>query len=511
MISAIIKNVQLLVIAMFLMICNKLNAQTNYLDLPVNLKSDSLTIEQHFNNLAKQCKCYFTYDARLVNESRKIAIEIPASPLSKVLDTLLNNPEFHYQVVGNQIVIQPVSPSVSQIDSAIAPNNFIELSGIIIDNSSHQALPFATVSIKGKNLGAVANQNGEFRFKIPDECKTDTFTFSFVGYFLKETTVNCFPEDGKIRLIPCFVPIQEIIVRSNSPVGIVQKAIDKVSQNYYSGDYNYKAFYRESVKKDNQVKVYSEALLSGYKPYLLNNTAIDKVELLKGRKFSNYSKSDTISVKLKAGIETCFRLDLIHQPTDFLTTEGMNQYNYHLDDITLLNNSLVYIIGFSPKQTAEGMFEGDLYIDISSYAIVRVEFKFVQQKFSKAQNLFVMRKSRQISIKPMDSYYTVNYKKLNGKYYADHVRGEFSFKVKKRRQLLNEKYCTNLEMAISNFDTVEVKKPTIRNLLTISSILSENQLIYDEKFWNEQNIILPEESIKQAIAKWGFKLELQEE
>ncbi|MEO1254522.1 MAG: carboxypeptidase-like regulatory domain-containing protein, partial [Bacteroidota bacterium] len=59
---------------------------------------------------------------------------------------------------------------------------YITISGKVIDVETEKPLPFSTISIQNKPIGVVANDAGDFEFTFPRKHLTDTIVFSMAGY-----------------------------------------------------------------------------------------------------------------------------------------------------------------------------------------------------------------------------------------------------------------------------------------------------------------------------------------
>ncbi len=77
------------------------------------------------------------------------------------------------------------------------------ISGQLIDGSTKELLPFATIQIKGTRLGTTTDENGKYSFTIPDKNKiTDSSTvlISFLGYKKKSISLSELKLNPKISL-----------------------------------------------------------------------------------------------------------------------------------------------------------------------------------------------------------------------------------------------------------------------------------------------------------------------
>src|SRR5690349_2223994 len=58
----------------------------------------------------------------------------------------------------------------------------VTLSGKVVDKDSGEPLSYASIVLKGKALGTVANDEGSFDFHFPAENRMDIIVVSMLGY-----------------------------------------------------------------------------------------------------------------------------------------------------------------------------------------------------------------------------------------------------------------------------------------------------------------------------------------
>lgn len=482
-------------------------SQTNYLNKPISMSADSISIDQVFDVLSKTCSCYFTYNANTIDGNKIVSLNVNGAKLHSVLDTVLLNNKFYYTEYRNQVVISMDSvnrKAVIKTDS----NIFVEVSGRVVDKQSGEPLAFASVAIQGAFLGTICNELGYFSLRIPTKYSNDTLLFSYVGYYTSKLVIE---EQSiasvNVELEPGIVSIQEIVVRKNNPEIILKKALKNIDANYETQAFNYEAFYREGIVSNNEYVLYTEALLEGYKPKLYGSFGSDQVQMVKSRQFSNVNNKDTVAVKVSSGLKSCFRLDVVNSLPDFLQEEGFELYNYTLVDILVWQKSLVYKIDFSQKNhVSEPLPEGSVFISFDDYAIVGVDFNYSQKKI-KNNSTYVVRKSRAVKVQPKGSDYYVRYMKYGDKYYLSHVRGKLFMNVKRRKMLFKRDYSILIEMIVTHIkDKDEVQRIAKSKLVKTNTIFSESAYIYERDFWKNNNAIEPEVDIIKAFNKYGLRI-----
>ena len=109
------------------------------------------------------------------------------------------------------------------------------------------------------------------------------------------------------------------------------------------------AFYRETIKKRRKNASLSEAVVKIHKqPY--NNKRRDHIELIKARKSTDYSKLDTLALKLQGGPFSNLYTDIIKYPEYIFNDEDLPKYKFSYGNSTSINNRQIYVINFKQKE-----------------------------------------------------------------------------------------------------------------------------------------------------------------
>lgn len=397
--------------------------------------------------------------------------------------------------------------SFSQID-----NDYFTVKGKVIDKKTKNEIIFVMVSVKGTNIATVTNTEGEFVINIDNKYKNNELTFNYIGYKTKQIKLNNFnAEKNIISLNPTAISINEVIVRPENPKELILKIIEEIPTNYSNEPNKMMAFYKETVKRRNRYKSISEAVVEVYKASYSNQLDKDLVKLYKGRKSTNVKSQDTLIMKLKGGPETTLLLDIAKNPDLLFYKESIDDYKFEIDDIITINNKQNYVIKFTQiKNFNYPLFNGKLYVDIKTLGILAAEFSLNLEDKVAASRLFVRKKPLTMSIRTVATKYYVKYTENNGKYYFTHARGEVTFKCKWKKRLFNSKYTVMSEIAITDRSDENVIKFPRKDRLKSSIIFEEKvQELPDTNFWGKYNTIKPEESIQNAIKKYGVKLKIQ--
>jgi len=87
---------------------------------------------------------------------------------------------------------------------------------VVIDEGTKGGISFASIGIKGKNIGTVANEKGNFELNISRCDEDDSLKISAIGYKTKGFTVSQIRQLGGkiITLEPIAVKLDEVLVSS---------------------------------------------------------------------------------------------------------------------------------------------------------------------------------------------------------------------------------------------------------------------------------------------------------
>lgn len=435
--------------------------------------------------------------------------------LADLIRRLTGNPAIEARRIGNHLLLQAgTGQSAAPVVSPDLPQQpdpaYFTVEGKLHDRYSGEPIAYGSIGLKEVSLGTISNQNGEFRLLIPDSLRQANVLFSHLGYQPEE--IGCGElEKGHllIALEPKVIPIQEVVIRRTNPLRLVEEMVAHIQTNYPQKEVYHTTFYREGVELKKRFVSLAEAVFKIRKTPYYRQAATDQVKLLKMRKIFNRQEKDTMVTKMKSGIWACLYLDVMKHLPDFLEPGSEKTYQYVHTDITVVDERLANVVSFEQREGVnEPFYKGLLYIDMENAALIRAQFEINPRYIRRAAGMLVERKSRELRIIPTQVKYTVTYKPWNGTYYIHHVRGDLHFKIKKRKQLFNTAPLhTWFEMVTCKTDTFDVTRFSRSETLPTRTIFSETHFTYDAGFWEHFNVILPEESLSDAIEKITAQIE----
>lgn len=386
----------------------------------------------------------------------------------------------------------------------------IQYKGIIVDSETNDPLALADMIIEDTNISTITNAEGEFLLKVPNDVLDKSVTISYLGYKKQEIPLsNLKKRNAKIKLEEAATVLAQIDLNiPKDAESLVRKALKLKGENYFNKAAVMTGFYRETIKKRNKNASLSEAVLEIYKqPYSSNKK--DAIRLLKSRKNTNYSRLDTIALKLQGGPFSALHTDIMKYPEFIFSEDYLPAYDFTFDRSTQINNKLVYVVNFKQKKgIIDALYYGKLFIDANSHAMTSAVYNLDVTNRAQAVKLFVRKKPKKATVYPTDASYMVNYRVKDGKWYYGYSNISLTFKVNWKNRWFSNRYTLQSEMAITDWkQNATGKIPRLKDRLRSNDILiDEASGFSDPDFWGEYNIIEPEKSIESAIKKISKEL-----
>jgi hypothetical protein len=305
-----------------------------------------------------------------------------------------------------------------------------------------------------------------------------------------------------------FISIPEIIIKNQNPLEIVLKTVKAIPHNYGDTPVLMTGFYREGVLKKSELQTYSEAILQIYKSAYSGTLYADQIKVFKSRKIENTNRSDTLAIRLKAGLSTCLDLDGAKNIFDFLNRESMNDYSYRMTDIVTYDDESAYAIEFEQHENVDlPLFKGTIYINTVDYGILNAEFEINPKMISKMKDSFISTSMHGFDTWPVSVKYSVSYRKMNNRYFLNHVRGDLLFSSNQKKKLFHTQFKVFFELAITEMQLNNVTRFDREELAPVHSIFSETIKSYDPLFWGNQDFLRPEDNLLRALRNMNVKLQ----
>ncbi|HMC00975.1 MAG TPA: carboxypeptidase-like regulatory domain-containing protein, partial [Flavobacteriaceae bacterium] len=407
------------------------------------------------------------------------------------------------------LLVVGINQNIEAYQNNNQQGSYTEFKGLVVDSRNNDALIYADLNVEGTNIRSISNIEGEFSLKVPKEHLDKTVTISFLGYKTQNIPLSEFDSDKTvIKLSVVVTKLTEINISTvKDAKKLFQEVLKRKTDNYYGNETIMTAFYRESIKKGRKNASLSEAVLEVYK----NPTKSfkkDNLKLIKSRKNTNYSRLDTLALKLQGGPFSTLYTDLMKYPEYVFTDENMEYYEFSFDGRSQIDNHQVYVLSFKQKSNVLSPFYyGKLYVDVGSLALLRADYQLNVSNRSLTSAMFVKKKPRKVRAYPLEASYRVDYRENNGKWQYGYSNIKLIFRVKWKGKLFNSTYTLDSEMLITDWEqnTTGIKP---QQSLKPNVILTDEASGFSEpEFWGEYNIIEPEKSIETAIKKISRQLE----
>lgn len=498
-------------IALFLLMIfpHPAECQKNILDSTFTFRAGTIKTGNALDIITRQTGYNFTFDNRLIDQEKKVTMDFQAVKLSLILDSLLKNDSLVYSVIDKYIIIAHKERNLAARADTTGKSNVRYITGKIIDDETSEPLPFATLALKNKGKGTVTNANGDFGMKITTEFLDDTLSVSYLGYIRREIPVKkAFGNNLTISMKREFISIPEIIIRNQNPQEIIFRTLKSIPANYGDTPAFMTGFYREGVLRKSELQTYSEAILQIYKSAYSGTLYGDQIKVYKSRKIENADRTDTLAIRLKAGLSTCLELDGAKNTFDFLARESMGDYTYRMTDIVTYDDESAYVIEFEQHENVDlPLYRGTIYINTADYGIFNAEFEINPRLINKMKNSFISASSHGFDTWPVSVKYSVNYRKMNNRYFLNHVRGDLIFTSSQKKRLFHTQFKVFFELAITEIELKNVTRFDREELAPIHSIFSKTISKYDPLFWGNQDFLRPEDNLLKALKNMNVKLQ----
>ncbi len=139
--------------------------QKNY---DVKMSLNSATVKSFSEAFSQQTGVLFSYEANIASKSMgKVSINASKASLQSILDNVLTNKGFNYEIVGNNVVITYREPV----------KNLVTVRGTVTDTYG-QPMIGAGIMVRGGTDGTVTDMDGKYSIQVESDA---TLVFSYIG------------------------------------------------------------------------------------------------------------------------------------------------------------------------------------------------------------------------------------------------------------------------------------------------------------------------------------------
>lgn len=383
--------------------------------------------------------------------------------------------------------------------------------GIVVDQVTQTAIPYAHVTFDGTAVGTSANLDGQFELKIPDAALPASLRISCIGYESKTFNINAISNDRlKITLQPVTTSLEGVIVSANKPRKkdlnrarrLVKRALRRIPKNYSNEAVHLPSFYRHyCAENGNYVRLIEAAMdltrsgKDAYKAYIpQENLGFEVAQLRRSFDFTQNSRLSHPPISLNYLLTGDLTAYDYSNPLLEVTTQ------YVLTDTTSFDDQTIYVVDFNtPKNLKRSTYHGRLYIEAKSLAFLRMEVSELTGRKNISDSTDVQ----------LDRI--TFFKKHQDQYFLDRSSTDvYALKLSYDtlgRTIDSIVHTSHIELITNNVLPNPEKfrggpEPTAEDLVNVE---------YDSTFWDRYNILQATEIEDKIISDLSRKLDLRKQ
>jgi len=376
---------------------------------------------------------------------------------------------------------------------------YIEISGKVIDVHTKAALPFASIKILHSTLGVFTNLEGLFYFKIPEIHRKDTLEISFLGFKSKKFCIFDCKNPITVALAQSNIELGEVKIIPASIQTVILKALSRIPENYPTYEANFIAYFKETITENDSIIQHIEAILSIFKRSYIENSK-DRVGVVKAKEFiTDKNASVWKYLHFIDGPYEMLFADFVKNPTNFLQVPDckINFLNprhfkfYHYETDTSYKNQ--FVIQFRPaNRSRRVVFEGTLFIDKLSLAFDSLKFHFsplrMEQVRESDSETEMALATQEVYI--VDSTYQLHvfYSKFGNERRLSRIQQSYSFTFQENN---NPKTLIRIsdEFSVISIDTANLKPISVFKRISVGVPLPVQITKNDSNEWESSKIM----------------------
>src|SRR5690625_1083151 len=379
-------------------------------------------------------------------------------------------------------------------------SDYLEFKGKVIDAQTGKSIPEVHLSVQNTNISTLANNQGEFTIKVPEDQKEAVIGFFKIDYKTKSVQFTFFNKDyTEITLQPEASKAEKLdevaLYYRVDPREIVEKAIHKADKRQEK----LIGFYREKIDKSRRNVMLGEAVIQIDQEKWTQGTK-GEISVFKSRKRTDYKRLDTLAVKLRGGPYSGLYLDLASYPEFLFFRKDLSAFNFSFEESTIIEGNFVFVIDFEQIDKSLPWYYGRLFIDAKTNSFIKVDYNLNVDDKRAAAAMLVVKKPGRARVTPLEVNYKAEYIEKDGIWYFNYGQFFIRLRVNWRGKLFNSQYAIQTEMAVTNrgeqpfFDKKQLKR------IKPSVVMSDDILGFeDPEFWGAQNVIQPDKNIREII------------
>ncbi|MCU0434417.1 MAG: DUF5686 and carboxypeptidase regulatory-like domain-containing protein [Bacteroidia bacterium] len=294
--------------------------------------------------------------------------------------------------------------------SSIWAQQQYRISGKIYDKATNEPMPFVSVYLLGTNIGAVSDVEGNYR--ITSSRLTDSIRATYIGY--KNVTLplkkNVAAQVVNIGMEINANSLAEVVIRpGENPAYRILRGVwanrDNNNEEKYDA-YEYEVYNKMEFDLNNITEEFKQRKVLQPVKFIFDNidstnpTEKPKLPLFFSESVSDFYyrtdprlRKEVIKGSKVSGVEDASISKLtgeMYQNANLydnnillfgklfvspISDNGIFYYKYYLNDSLMVGGHWCYHIQFKPRRKQELLFEGNMWIADTSFALKRIEMK----------------------------------------------------------------------------------------------------------------------------------------
>ncbi|MCX6221966.1 MAG: carboxypeptidase-like regulatory domain-containing protein [Bacteroidia bacterium] len=479
---------KILFLVLFLAPLVQLSAQERIEPLKrrISIQMDSTNVETILEKLVSDNELFFSYNPDLL-PAGKLNFSVVDTSLGEILKTLLPDSLFSVNLIDRQLIITRVEPKP------------LKISGRVVEKDGKTPVFYASVIVEGTYIGTMTNHEGNFDLNIPYLLRNNNIIISSVGYKQKIISAKELAKVLEVKLQDESIQLREILVKPADPRYILQQFRSNIVKNYPDELQLMVTFYRETARQDGiYVGVWEAAMEILKPPYQFNEP--DRVRFIKGRKADLNRKPKEVLIKVQGGPLGINSLDVVKYAETFLDPEYEYLYQYRFEQPEIINGRITWIIRFDRlAETEFPCFNGKLWIDADSYALVGAAYSYDKKSLKINGQSFIQKEPFGFDTRPENVEYSVQYRLLNDKWQFYSAHSDITFRVKQKKKFKTEYRNVTDVLVTQQYPFPKRGRFGPEGIFHEKDIFSEKIGIYDKEFWGNYNVIKPDDDLIKAV------------
>ena len=246
----------------------------------------------------------------------------------------------------------------------------------------------------------------------------------------------------------------------------------------------------------------SEAVLQILKYSYIQPFKLEHVKFIKGRKYRDVEKMQSVNFRIEGGPFHFSRIDIARYMDFFPADDAEKVYEYKLEGLDFEYDRMVYLVSFEPiVDDGDLLYKGVLRIDTETYALISAAFELTKNSLRRSKKYLIRKESGKIKAKPYYAKYSINYRPYENKWVLNKIIGELKVYINDKKNGEKSMFTAVSELLMSDFKSAGNFKFKPSELYKSKYILTDKIKKYDPEFWENYNVIKPDENIEKVFKK----------